>query len=282
MFAVLTSTYKYLSISTSTLGNLRKYLSKVQVLSNLYLSVLKYKYSCTWPHVCFVLLIVSHVTSATFTNNMADRGYNLRKRVVSDYRQLTSLKLPRNSRKQVAQKLYPIKVVARRESQVRIHYIGYDDDYDEWREADDLVPLNQDDNRTNTNHTTIIQPLDLHFELGVKIKQALVCGKKQSPRVIIDIGFDYLLFQGGLQVAGVATERVRGIQRCTLKRYHDLDHLLGENWHYRGINSRGDYASSYLIQLSTIYQNEEPSQSILHRHNHPMRSHHIKYTQDIV
>ena len=49
------STYKYLvkylSISTSTLGKLRKYLSKVQVLSNLYLSVLKYKYSCTWPHV---------------------------------------------------------------------------------------------------------------------------------------------------------------------------------------------------------------------------------------
>ena len=51
------STYKYiakyLSISTSTLGKLRKYLSKVQVLSNLYLSVLKYKYSCTWPHVCY-------------------------------------------------------------------------------------------------------------------------------------------------------------------------------------------------------------------------------------
>ena len=29
------------------------YLSKVQVLSNLYLSVLKYKYSCTWPHVWY-------------------------------------------------------------------------------------------------------------------------------------------------------------------------------------------------------------------------------------
>ena len=37
------STYKYLakylSISTSTLGKLRKYLSKVQVLSNLYISI---------------------------------------------------------------------------------------------------------------------------------------------------------------------------------------------------------------------------------------------------
>ena len=63
------STYKYLakylSISTSTLGNLRKYLSKVQVLSNLYLSVLKYKYSCTWPHVCldpyFILKLIFNI-----------------------------------------------------------------------------------------------------------------------------------------------------------------------------------------------------------------------------
>ena len=57
------STYKYLakylSISTSTLGKLRKYLSKVQVLSNLYLSVLKYKYSCTWPHVCLFVAELS-------------------------------------------------------------------------------------------------------------------------------------------------------------------------------------------------------------------------------
>ena len=57
------STYKYLakylSISTSTLGKLRKYLSKVQVLSNLYLSVLKYKYSCTWPHVCMVWIEIN-------------------------------------------------------------------------------------------------------------------------------------------------------------------------------------------------------------------------------
>ena len=55
------STYKYLSISTSTLGNLRKYLSKVQVLSNLYLSVLKYKYSCTWPHVWLQLHITHKI-----------------------------------------------------------------------------------------------------------------------------------------------------------------------------------------------------------------------------
>ena len=66
------STYKYLakylSISTSTLGKLRKYLSKVQVLSNLYLSVLKYKYSCTWPHVWCTVLCMSVVSHTKILN----------------------------------------------------------------------------------------------------------------------------------------------------------------------------------------------------------------------
>ena len=53
---------KYLSISTSTLGKLRKYLSKVQVLSNLYLSVLKCKYSCTWPHVWYMYSVEDEIT----------------------------------------------------------------------------------------------------------------------------------------------------------------------------------------------------------------------------
>ena len=63
------------------------------------------------------------------------------------------------------------------------------------------------------------------------------------------MGFDYLLVRGDLQVAGVAKETVRGIRQYTLEGYHDLDHLLGENWHYRGINSWGDYA---FIILDTI------------------------------
>ena len=62
---VLQSTYKYLSTYNLiqvlnivfgykykyTPAEIKKYLSKVQVLLNVYLKVLKYKYSCTWPHV---------------------------------------------------------------------------------------------------------------------------------------------------------------------------------------------------------------------------------------
>ena len=61
---------KYLSVSTSTLGKSRKYLSKVQVLSNLYLSVLKYKYSCTWPHVWLLCIAKEALFEQTTFNNM--------------------------------------------------------------------------------------------------------------------------------------------------------------------------------------------------------------------
>ena len=101
------------------------------------------------------------------TNNMLDYSYNFRKHAVRDYQQLTSIKLPRESKKQAIQKLYPMEVVDRYDSQVRIHYIGYDDEYDEWREADGLVPLNEDENRSNIT-MAIIQPFNLYYEVGVK------------------------------------------------------------------------------------------------------------------
>ena len=109
---------------------------------------------------------------------MADRKYNLRKQVSCDYQQLASLKLPRSSRKQHDTRLYPIEMIARRDSQVRIHYIGYDDKHDEWREANDVVPLNNN----SAIQSKVIKPYNLYFELGIKIKQALMCTKKQSPK----------------------------------------------------------------------------------------------------
>jgi len=80
---------------------------------------------------------------------MADHSYRLRKRAICDYRQLASVTLPREMQYSTAKKLYPIKIVATRDTKVRIHYIGYRDQYDEWREADDLVPINQ----TSSNNT---------------------------------------------------------------------------------------------------------------------------------
>ena len=106
-------------------------------------------------------------------------------------------------------------------SQVKIHYISYDSSADEWRELSDLVHSTNSGDTNNSNTTnnssnnidnTIIQPYSLYNELRIKIKQALVCGRKQSPVVTIDMGFDYLLFKGSLQAAGISKRLVHGSQ----------------------------------------------------------------------
>ena len=53
--------------------------------------------------------------------------------------------------------------------------------------------------------------------------------KKQSALVKINMGFDYLLFAGGLQATGIAKTYVQGNTRYKLQAYSDLDFLLGKN-----------------------------------------------------
>ena len=58
---------------------------------------------------------------------------------------------------------------------------------------------NNSANVTVHDTPTQIQPYSLYNELRIKIKQALVChAGKGSPSITIDMGFDYLLFKGGL------------------------------------------------------------------------------------
>jgi len=82
---------------------------------------------------------------------------------------------------------------------------------DEWRESSEIVllsiPVNNSSD-TTVNAATIpvpptIQPYNLYSELGIRIKQSLTCRRKDSK---ITMGFDYFLFMGGLQPAGIATK----------------------------------------------------------------------------
>ena len=173
-----------------------------------------------------------------------------------DYRQLNTIKLPRAHKSSSKEKLYPIEVVEIDGSRGRIHYVGYNSCFDEWRDLAELVnippsPSNRDNNADTMVNETPIQQYSLHNELRIKIKQCLVCrAGKASPSVTIDMGFDYLLFKGGLQAAGVVKQHGRNI-RYKLRSYKDLDPLLGQNWHYRGANEHGDYA--FVILSSVEY-----------------------------
>ena len=164
---------------------------------------------------------------------------------------MSNLNLPWLKRTPYSNKLYPTSIVQRDGSRVKIHYVGYSDGYDEWREVGDILSESgnpPDDIQTPQQQ---IQSYSLYKELSIKIKQHLTCGKKQSPLVKINMGFDHLLFVGDLQATGIAKTSVRGITRYKIQAYNDLDFLLGTNWHYRGIKKNGDYV--YIVLDSVEY-----------------------------
>lgn len=118
-------------------------------------------------------------------------------------------------------------------------YVGYGNSNDEWCNLSELVTIPSDHNDNSRNVTVH----SLYNELRIKIKQTLVCHSgRGSPAVTIDMGFDYLLFKGGLQAVGVAKQNTHGNNlRYKLRSYKDLEPLLGQNWQYRGANVNGDY-----------------------------------------
>lgn len=157
-----------------------------------------------------------------------------------------SVKLPRAEA--VKTKLYPVTVTERDSgsSRVKIHFVGYSEDYDEWREEEDLESLEDDQ---CLEPATPYQPFSVYGNLRVKIKQALVSGRKSSPIVKINIGFDFIQFNGGLKAAGRLFKVVQGVQHFKIEQYRDLDPYLGNNWHFRGFNPNGDYG---YVQLETV------------------------------
>ena len=61
--------------------------------------------------------------------------------------------------------------------------------------------------------------------------------------------FDILLFNGGMRNAGIPSVKRSGIQHYKLNNYADLNYLLGNNWHYWGLNGNGDYG---FVVLETV------------------------------
>ena len=72
---------------------------------------------------------------------MATASHDLRKKERKDYKQLSDLQLPRLRVKQ-DDKLYELDIVEDVLTQrVKVHYIGYRLEDDEWRDKDEIVHL---------------------------------------------------------------------------------------------------------------------------------------------
>ncbi|SMN01620.1 hypothetical protein SPONL_2199 [uncultured Candidatus Thioglobus sp.] len=163
-----------------------------------------------------------------------------------NYRAAESLKLPRASSSLVKDKLYPVTVLEQDSDRVKVHYVGYSSEHDEWKYGGELEDLEPEEGPATCS---VYQPYSLYSNLRIKVKQALTCGRKSSPLVKIVMAFDLVQFSGGLQTVGVPSKKVQGVQHYQIKNYKDLNPWLGSYWHFRGLNANGDYG---FVELETI------------------------------
>jgi len=98
--------------------------------------------------------------------------YNLKVINKWDYKQMNAIDLPRAKREK-RDKLHPIEIVERQGSRVKVHYVGYGDDNDEWHQLSDITQLsvpNNSSSRTTVDTSTaeVLQPYSHYKELGLK------------------------------------------------------------------------------------------------------------------
>lgn len=177
---------------------------------------------------------------------MESRGRRKKGRL--DYRELADVRLPRATRRshKATNDLFPVKIEERTDSRVKVHYVGYSSIYDEWKDISELETLREEQAEQQPVPCTPFQPFSLYKDLRLKIKLAMSCSRKASPSVRVSTSFDIVLFNGGLKQSGVPSRQVAGNQYYKIRHYCDLNPLLGSRWHYRGLNTNGDYCYAVL------------------------------------
>ena len=189
--------------------------------------------------------------------------YNLRSATdpstSKNYRELNDMKLPRAERVKAMDKLYAVEVIEDDGDRVKIHYVGYEDRFDEWREKEEVEDWKDAEHGGQQLETELYQPFSLHQELAYHIKSSLK-GSRKDPVIRIEMPFDLLLFNGGLKCCGNLLRRSRGHDIYGLKRYAyaDLKPLLSDRWHLRILNPRRDFCYCTFKQWSTGFTRENP------------------------
>ena len=69
----------------------------------------------------------------------------------ANYKELSCFKMPRLCNKKpikVTEQLYAVNVLEKKDGHVKLHYIGYEDRFDEWRDEAELEMLDQEAEET--------------------------------------------------------------------------------------------------------------------------------------
>ena len=127
-----------------------------------------------------------------------------------------------------------------REDHVKIHYIGYSNRHDEWRDADELESWKEDGAIGGHELEPYAGPFDVHKELAYHIKMSLK-GSRKDPVIRIETPFDQIIFNGGLRQSGNFLRKERGHEIYGIIQYKNLTPYLGKRWYIRILNRPMDF-----------------------------------------
>ena len=157
-------------------------------------------------------------------------------------------------------RLYDIEILEEEDYQVKIHYVGYSSQYDEWiRKSEIQYKPGRPLAARHDNHEPSLDDPSLVFSaLGSSIKQKLIpSGGREDPAVRIQVPCTQKTFQL-LKRRGRSLGKSRARDCFTLRNYCDLDDLLGEGWHLRVANANGDFSHVILETIRYYMMRPKP------------------------
>ena len=176
-----------------------------------------------------------------------------------NYRELADIKIPRKSSvvsritkstKVVppsTDNLYRLNIIEKDDENgcVKVRYIGYGQEFDEWRLTEDIMELSESSSTDDSSVTATplsVDRLCLYKELAYRIKALLCSPRKGNPACRVVMNFDVVYYEGLIRRAtkqvGNGRRKREIYQLPSLTR---LDDLLGERWYIRSVNINGDF-----------------------------------------
>ena len=126
---------------------------------------------------------------------------------------------------------------------VKVRYVRYSSEHDEWRAKGDIVVVDDPDSSSGEECEDIpvakrsFRQFCLYDELAYRIKCCLMSDRKRDPVCHICIAFDTVYFDG-LARRGSAS---KGTRQYTITKFSAFDDIFGSRWFIRGLNAAGDF-----------------------------------------
>ena len=113
----------------------------------------------------------------------------------------------------VDERLYRLEILEKdnEKDTVKVRYIGYDSNHDEWRPRGDIVDVKdelEEEDGLLTNPVKV-QPFCLYDELAKRIKVLLVSNRKGDPVCSVCMSFDTIYFDGLARRSTMATSTLK-------------------------------------------------------------------------